>query len=199
MLRMRITIIGSIDMKRHHIASIAVVSSSILVFGIAFAAQDRFTLKSPIGISFSEVKGYERWQMVTSSQADNSSGCGTSKDPGCIKSILGNPVAIEMYAKGIPANGKPVPDGAVFAKIEWEKAHDTVPYGVTVPGNLAEVAFMMKNTKRFPKTDGWGYATFQYDAASDRWTAKSDAGASCHACHTIVKARDFLFTHYPKR
>jgi hypothetical protein len=87
-----------------------------------------------------------------------------------------------MYANGIPDNGKPVPDGAVFVKIEWEKGRITVPYGATVPGNLTEVAFMVKDSKRFPRTDGWGYATFQYDTASDTWKAKSDVGASCHAC-----------------
>lgn len=138
--------------------------------------------------------------MVASSQADDGGGCGTSQNPGCIKSILGNPIMIKAYADGIPANGKPVPDGAVFAKIEWAKARNTeAGYGMTVPGNLAEVAFMVKDSKRFPKTDGWGYATFQYDTASDTWKAKSDVGASCHACHTVVKARDFVFTHYPKR
>ena len=98
---------------------------------------------------------------------------------------------------------KPVPDGAAFAKIEWAKARDAhAPYGAFVPGPLAEVAFMMKDSKRFPKTNGWGYATFQYDAASDTWTAKGDNPEfvnTCHGCHTVVKARDFVFTGYPKR
>lgn len=188
-------------MKLQHIASLMMVSASFFAAGITLAA-DRYTLKSPSGISFSEFKGYEQWQMVTSSQSDDSSGCGTSKDPGCIKSILGNSTAIKMYANGIPANGKPVPDGAVFTKIEWEKARHAVPYGHTLPGKLAEVAFMVKNSKRFPKTDGWGYATFRYDTASDTWKAFGDGPEfvnACHACHTVVKARDFLYTEYPKR
>jgi hypothetical protein len=116
------------------------------------------------------------------------------------QSILGNPALINAYGKGIPDNGQPVPDGAAFVKIEWTKVRDSAaPYGATVPGNLAEVAFMLKDSKRFPETDGWGYATFQYDSASDTWKAKSDVGAPCHACHTLVKGRDFVFTHYPKR
>src|SRR5262245_5984650 len=171
-------------MKRQHIASVVIVSASIFVVGIMLAAQDRFTLKSPTGIAFSEFRGYERWQMVASSQADDGSGCGTSPNPGCIKSILGNPVLIKAYGNGIPANGQPVPDGAMFAKIEWAKARNTgAPYGVTIPGNLAEVAFMVKDSKRFPAMNGWGYATFQYDSTSDTWKAKSDVGATCHACH----------------
>jgi hypothetical protein len=61
---------------------------------------------------------------------------------------------------------------------------------------------MLKDSKRFPKTNGWGYATFRYDAASDTFKAFGDDPAfvnTCHACHTIVKARDFVFTDYAKR
>jgi hypothetical protein len=141
--------------------------------------------------------------MVGPSQADDGSGCGSSPDPGCIKVILGNPAMMKAYADGVPDNGKPVPDGAALTKIEWAKTHNTeAGYGMTVPGNLAEVGFMVKDAKRFPETDGWGYATFTYNAASDTWKPKGDAPdfvQACHGCHTIVKARDFVFTHYPKR
>jgi hypothetical protein len=189
-------------MKRHHIASMAIVSSSMLVAAIALAAQDKWALKSPSGISFSEFKGYDSWMMISSSQPDDGSGCGSSPNPGCIKSILGNPVLVKAYRDGIPANGKPVPDGAAFAKIEWAKSRETVTYGVIVPGNLAEVAFMLKDSKRFPKTNGWGYATFTYDNASDAWKAKGDSPDfvyPCHGCHTIVKDNDFVFTEFGKR
>ena len=190
-------------MKRQHIASMVIVSASIFVAGITLAAQDRYTLKSPSGISFSEFKGYEAWQAISVSQPDDAGGCGTSPAPGCIKVVVGNPAMIKAYKNGIPANGKSVPDGAVLAKIEWQKArHPGAAYGVTVPGTYAEVAFMLKDSKRFPKTNGWGYATFRYDAASDTFKAFGDVPAfvnTCHACHTRVKARDFVFTDYPKR
>lgn len=190
-------------MKRRHIAAMVIASASVCAVGITFAAQDRYAVTAPNGISFAEFKGYELWQMVGPSQADDGSGCGSSPDPGCIKAILGNPAMMKAYAEGVPDNGKPVPDGAVFTKIEWTKGRNTeAGYGMTVPGNLAEVAFMVKDAKRFPETDGWGYATFTYDAGSDTWKAKGDApefADACHGCHTIVKARDFVFTHYPKR
>ena len=189
-------------MKRRHIASMAIVTSSILAVGSALAAQDRWALKAPNGIAFSEFKDYDSWQMVASSMPDNESGCGTSKAPGCIKSIVGNPVLIKAYGAGIPANGKPVPDGAAFAKIEWSKARLTVPYAAVVPGNLAEISFMLKDSKRFPKTNGWGYATFTYDTATDTWKAKGDNPDfvnACHGCHTVVQGNDYVFTHYPKR
>ena len=193
-------------MMRQFITSIATVTASIFVVGITLAAQDRYTLKSPSGIAYSEFKGYETWQAVAASQPADAGGCGSAPPPGCIKVITGNATMIKAYMDGIPANGKPVPDGAVLAKIEWQKKLERPPataYEVTVPGTYSEVTFMLKDSKRFPKTDGWGYASFRYDAKSDRYTAfgdKPDFVNTCHACHTaFVKARDFVFTDFPKR
>jgi len=189
-------------MKRQHIALLVIASASILVVGITLAAQDRYTLKSPSGISFSEFKGYEAGQAISVSQPDDASGCGSSPAPGCIKMIVGNPAMINASKNGIPANGKSVPDGAAFAKIEWQKGREGAAYGVTVPGTYAEVAFMLKDSKRFPKTNGWGYATFKYDALSDKFKVFGDGPEfvnTCHGCHTLVKARDFVFTNYAKR
>ncbi len=188
-------------MNRRQIAFMGILAS-IFVVTIGLAQQDRFALRSPNGISFVEFAGYETWQMVAASQADDGSGCGTSPNPGCIKSIVANPVMIKAFAEGIPANGEPVPDGAMFAKIEWAKQHFTSPYGITVPGKLAEVSFTMKDSKRFPLTHGWGYATFRYDDGSDTWTAFGDGpefANKCHTCHTEVEKSDFVFTHFPKR
>ena len=118
---------GGIQMKRQHIALLVIASASILVVGITLAAQDRYTLKSPSGMSFSEFKGYEAWQAISVSQPDDAGGCGSSPAPGCIKMIVGNPAMIKAYNNGIPANGKSVPDGAVFAKIEWQKQKHRPP------------------------------------------------------------------------
>ena len=109
---------------------------------------------------------------------------------------------IKAYSDGIPANGTSVPDGAVMAKIEWAKKTTPPPYAATLPGPLHEVSFMVKDSKRFPGTNGWGYATFTYDEPSGDWKAFGDGPAfvtKCHACHTIVKTRDFVFTEYPQR
>ena len=57
----------------------------------------------------------------------------------------------------------------------------------------------MISRKRFPDTGGWGFAQFNYDAASDTFTPHG-SGTNCgHACHTIVAAKDYIFTAYPKR
>src|SRR5688572_10620903 len=107
---------GSIQMKIQHIASMAFVLASILVVGTTIAAQDRYTLKSPSGISFSEFKGYEAWQAISVSQPDDAGGCGSSPAPGCIKMIVGNPEMIKAYNSGLPANGKSFPDGAEIGR-----------------------------------------------------------------------------------
>jgi hypothetical protein len=191
-------------MKHRRIAQMGIASALTFIVGVALAEQDRFTLKSPNGIAFSEFKGYDAWQVIAVSQPDDADGCGTSKD-GCIKAILGNPVMIKAYNEGIPANGKPVPDGAAMAKVEWlSKQNVAAPYGVTVPGTQTEVGFMVKDSKRFPDTNGWGYVTFQYDAASDTYKpATNDASVMkklCHSCHTTgAKARDYVYTSYAKR
>ena len=152
-------------MKHPHITKLIVLSATVFVVTLVGAAQqapDRFSLKTANGIAFSEFRDYEAWQMIATSQPDDAGGCGTSK-VGCTKAILGNATMIKAYRDGFPANGTAVPDGAAMAKIEWLKArNDGAPYGVTVSGAQTEVSFMLKDSKRFPDTNGWGYATFEY-------------------------------------
>jgi hypothetical protein len=102
-------------------------------------------------------------------------------------------------------NGKPVPDGAMMAKIEWLNIRNpAAPYAVTVPGEQTEVGVMVKDSTRFKDTNGWGYATFQYDAATKIYKpATSDPTVMktlCHTCHTVgAKARDYVYTNYARR
>lgn len=194
-------------MNRHSIRASLLIVASVLVIGVALGAQaqDKFAAKSLNGIAFAEFKGYEDWQLIATSQAGED-GCGTSK-VGCTKAILGNPVMIKAYRDGFPANGKPVPDGAKIAKVEWLKARETSgPYEVTIPGRQTEVSLMQKDSKRFPETNGWGYATFQVDETSGAYKPSANhkdasfARTSCHQCHTNgAKATDFVFTAYAKR
>jgi hypothetical protein len=76
-----------------------------------------------------------------------------------------------------------------------------------VPGTQHDVDFMVKDSKRFADSGGWGYAEFEYDAASDTYRpgTLSDEppqanDAKCgFACHTIVQTRDYVFTEYGHR
>jgi hypothetical protein len=158
---------------------------------VALAQQDRSTLKVPDGLSFAEFKGYETWANISVSQDDK-----------LLKSIAGNPAMIKAYQDGHPSKAKPVPDGAKMVKIEWErKPHPLAPFSstVSVPGDLHAVEFMVKDSKRFAATGGWGYAFFDYDAASQTLKPKG-TGAGCgFACHTRVADDDYVYTHYGAR
>lgn len=170
-------------------ASLLAVVVAVMLAGRAISAQDKYTLKVPDGLAFSEFRGYENWEVVSVSQADD-----------VMAVIVANPVMIEAYKAGIPDNGKPFPDGAKSAKIHWKtKKSAEAPAATAVPDVLHDVDFMVRDSKRFSNTGNWGYAQFNYDAASDAFSPDgtgSDCGA---ACHTLVTAKDYVFTAYPKR
>ena len=178
-------------MKIKSIQAIAIVMASLsVVSNMAPAAQqDKYTLKVPGGLAFSEFRGYESWQIVSISQ-----------DGPLMAAILANPLMIKAYQEGIPGNGKPFPDGSKMAKIHWNaKKSADAPAPTLVPGTLHDVDFMVRDSKRFTDNGNWGYAQFNYDTASDTF-APLGTGANCgFTCHTIVKAKDYVFTAYPKR
>ena len=193
-------------MKNRRIRPVAVVVVSLAVAVLAVLggrvihAQDtgeaKYGVRVPNGLAFSEFRGYESWQTVAISQNEK-----------LMAVILANPVIINAYKSGIPGNGKPWPDGAKMAKIHWNpKKHETFA-NTMVPASLHDVDFMVKDGKRFADSGGWGWAAFSYDAASDRFTPATQSDeppqgndAKCGlACHTIVKARDYVFTDYGKR
>jgi hypothetical protein len=176
---------------------LGIVSVSLTVVGgTDISAQDKYTVKVPGGLAFSEFRGYENWQVVSA-----------SLDGDLLATILANPVMIDAYRAGVPGNGKPFPDGSKMAKIHWSpKKLETFPTA-TVPGTLHDIDFMVKDSKRFADSGGWGWAVFDYDAKSDTFTPGTLADkppqgndAKCgFACHTIVKTRDYVFTEFGKR
>jgi hypothetical protein len=168
---------------------IIAVVLAVLVGGRAMSAQDKYTLKVPNGLAFSEFKGYEDWQTVAVSQTGDT-----------IEVILGNPAMINAYRAGVPGNGKHFPDGVKMTKIHWKaKKSAEAPAPTTVPDTLHDVDFMERDSKRFPDTGGWGYAQFNYDAASDTFAPLGNDAKCGYGCHTIVAAKDYVFTAYGKR
>jgi hypothetical protein len=175
------------------------ISSAVTVIGVAalavlggravVSAQDRYTVQVPNGLAFSEFRGDQEWQVVAVSQSGN-----------LIEVIIGNPAMIEAYKAGIPGNGRPFPDGGRMAKIHWNaKKSAEAPEPTTVPDTLHDIDFMVKDSRRFANSGGWGYAQFNYQAVSDTF-APEGTGSDCgYTCHTIVKTKDYVFTAYPKR
>ena len=184
-------------MNRKSVLTIGIATVWLAVLGgLAVSAQDKYAVKVPGGLAFSEFRRYEAWQTIS-----------LSRNGKVVAVILGNPAMIEAYQAGIPANGKPVPDGAKMAKIHWTPKQNEFFPEATVPGNLVNVDFMVKDSKRFADSGGWGYAVFDYDTASDTFKPGTSAGmppqgndAKCgFACHTLAKKRDYVFTYYGKR
>jgi hypothetical protein len=174
---------------------------TLLIGGTALSAQDKqtkdkYTLKVPGGLAFSEFKGYESWQVISVSHG------------GRLAVILGNPAMIEALESGAYGNGKPYPDGAKMAKIHWTvKKNEAEPGQPEVPDTLHDVDFMVKDSQRFADSGGWGYAEFEYDTDEQAYRPGTEADqppqsndAKCgFACHTVVASHDYVFTVYGKR
>jgi hypothetical protein len=174
--------------------SMAIGASAVLALAVvshmAISAQDKYTVQLPNGLPLSDWRGYEDWQLISSSKTDDR-----------LKVILGNPTIIAAFKSGIPGNGKPFPEGSKIAKVQWKPKKSTeAPFVVDVPDTLADLFFMEKDSKRFPDTGGWGYAQFDYDPATATYTADKAGTPNCgQVCHVKVKAKDYVFHPYQTR
>jgi hypothetical protein len=176
----------------------ATFAIALIVFSISFGYVVSIAQKpgSPItvdGIGLAEFRGYDAWQLIAPSQPASG-----------LKAILGNPAMIKAFKEGSVTADKEVPDGAMMAKITWSTRDSAdAPGAAMVPDTLRRVQFMRKDSSRFPETDGWGYAQFDYNGTTKTFSAFG-TGASfmksgCHQCHMRVRARDFVFTDYAAR
>ena len=178
-------------MQRNSQLKIAVVTAIFAAAALAAAvyAQDKYSLKTSSGIAFADFKGYEDWSVVSSARTDE-----------VLKVIVANPAMINAYKAGVPGNGQPFPEGSMIVKLQWKPKKSTeAPFAVDVPDVFRQVFVMEKNSKRFPKSGGWGYAVFNYEAASDKFTADPSPADCGNACHTAVKTKDYIFHPYQKR
>jgi cytochrome P460 len=184
------------DVKLNKTRLTVLVGFALVVSALAVGTGDKYAVKVPGGLAFSEFKGYESWQAIA-----------ISRNEKVMAMTLGNPAMIDAYKAGFPNNGKPAPDGAKMAKIHWAPKQNELFKDTSVPGTLLNVDLMEKDSKRFADSGGWGYAVFEYDAASKTFHPGTEAStppqrndAKCgFTCHTSVKARDYVFTEYGNR
>ena len=189
------------------IAGFAVVATAMAVLAVLAGAvlyaqgqskdanNDKYSLVSPGGIAFSDFRGYEDWSAASSARTE------AALPDEILKVIVANPTMIKAYKAGVPGNGQPFPDGSMIAKLQWKPKKSTeAPFAVDVPDVFQQAFVMEKDSKRFAKSGGWGYAVFNYDAASDKFTPDPKSLSDCgYACHTPVKAKDYIFHPYQKR
>jgi hypothetical protein len=180
------------------IAGFSIVATAVAVLAVLGVVvlhaqsqdKDKYLLVSPGGIAFSDFRGYEDWADVSSARTTE-----------ILKVIVANPTMINAYKAGVPSNGQPFPEGSMIVKLQWKLKKSTeAPFAVEVPDVFSQAFVMEKDSKRFSKSGGWGYAVFNYDPASDKFTADAKSPSDCgYACHTPVKAKDYIFHPYQKR
>ena len=180
-----------------YIAAFTIVAATALLAILGRAVlyaqgqdKDKYSLKSPDGIAFADFRGYEDWSVVSSARTEE-----------VLKVIAAIPKMIKAYKAGDPGNGQLFPEGSMIVKLQWKPKKSTeAPFAVDVPDVFKQAFVMEKDSKRFPETGGWGYAVFNYDAASNKFSADPESREDCgNTCHTAVKAKDYIFHPYQKR
>src|ERR1700685_4596181 len=162
----------------------AVVALSAVVEYMAHATADADGQAAPIfGIKIPP--GYRDWRLISVAHEE-----GNLND---LRAVLGNVVAIKAYRGG----KLPLPDGTIIARLAWSyvpSEENNKVFGRAqsfVPGAATNVQFMVKDSKKYAATGGWGFAQFKDGKPADAALLKT-----CFPCHEAVKARDFVFTHY---
>jgi hypothetical protein len=129
--------------------------------------------------------GYRDWKLISVAHEE-----GSLND---IRALLGNDVAIKAYREG----KLPFPDGTIIARLAWSyvpSEENNKVFGSAqsfVAGDATNVQFMVKDSRKYAATGGWGFAQFK-----DGKPESSAALKTCFPCHEPAKARDFIFTHY---
>jgi hypothetical protein len=176
-------------MKRKSILKVATATAVLAALGATVYAQDKYSLKSPSGIAFSDFRGYEDWAVVSSARTDE-----------VLKVILANPAMIEAYKAGVPGNARAFPEGSKIVKLQWKPKRSTeAPFVVDVPDVFTQAFVIEKDSQRFPNTGGWGYALFNFDASVANFTADAATADCGHSCHVAVKSKDYIFHPYQQR
>jgi hypothetical protein len=174
-------------MRRIALVLIAVVALAIVGFDVAPASGQSGAEAAPIyGIKI--FPGYRDWKLISVAHE-----AGNLND---IRAILGNDIAIKAYREGKAS----FPDGAVVARLSWNyvpSEENNKVFGrdqsfVAGSPPVWYLQFMVKDSKKYAATGGWGYAQFDKDGKP----ADEAKHGTCFPCHVPVKDRDYVFTRY---
>jgi len=158
---------------------IAMAASAICLLNTASAAENGYGGAGDASPLFGVTipAGYRQWPLVAVSYE-------TAFDE--FRGILGNAAAIKAYAEG----AVPFPDGTMLAKLAWKRVPSGEFNGAFVPGSATTVQFMVKDSRKYAATGGWGFGRFVGGRPVDEAQHRT-----CFACHQAhVKDHDFVFT-----
>lgn len=174
--------------KRAAALAACAAAAGIVVYAVALAAPGSSSGKAVPIFGIRIYEGYRDWKLVSVAHE-----AGSLND---LRAILGNDAAIKAYREGKPE----FPDGAVIARLSWEyvpSAENNKVFGreqsfVAGPQPEWYLQFMVKDSKKYAATGGWGYAQFDKDGNPiDEAHLKT-----CYPCHIPAKAQDYVFTRY---
>ena len=164
-------------MRRYASTVVVLLAATGILFSEFPPATAADVVAAPTGVTIPT--GYRDWQVIAPSQRD---------DTDEIRVILGNEIAMKAFR----ANTLPFPDGTILAKLAWKRVKSTEFPNTFVPGVAPRIEFMVKDSKKYASTGGWGFGRF-----IDGKPADEKVHATCFPCHLAnVKNHDFVFTRY---
>jgi cytochrome P460 len=161
----------------------AAVVAGVIAFSVPAAGHTDDQATPIFGIKLPP--GYRDWKLISVAHEE-----GNLND---LRAILGNDIAFNAFEEG----KLPLPDGSIIARLAWTyvpSEENNKVFGRTqsfVAGPPTNVQFMVRDSKKYATTGGWGFAQFK-DGKPDPAAALN----TCFPCHEPVKARDFVFTRY---
>ena len=166
-------------MKMKH-SALVILASLAVVTAFSVLAADSKVAPAPNGIALPEA--YKDWRLIAPAYRT---------DKKHVRAILGNDIAIAAARAG---KTNPWPDGAILSKLVWKEKTDAAWPTAIVPDAFVHAEFMVKDASKYATTGGWGYARW---TGMDQKPYGKDASFAqeCVACHTPVKANDYVFTH----
>ncbi|HET7332179.1 cytochrome P460 family protein [Dyella sp.] len=167
-------------MKPIHLAVLAMICAMVLLASTdnTMAAADDGDASPIYGVRIPA--GYRQWQLIAPAEE--------AAPLNEIRAVLGNTIAVNAYRDG----ALPFPDGTVLAKLAWKHVPSPDFASASIPGAATTVQFMVKDSKKYAATGGWGFGRFVNGKAADEAQHRT-----CFACHQArAKAHDYVFTRY---
>lgn len=166
-------------MRTNLVFKSAFITALFMTLTTPSLSQGNTVSPAPNGIDLP--KDYKSWQIL---------GVSHRTDKASLRIILANPIAYKASTEGFT---NPWPDGSMITKLAWKDSSHPNFAAATVPGGLTHIEIMIRDSKKFSDTNGWGYARWlgmeQTPYGNDASFAKE-----CSTCHLQAKGTGYVFT-----